>query len=227
MTEGPSKYKAMNDASRVAREILGGVPSRAVEREAQMSECVCSVLEPESRPCSSCALRAALVGADRLHEGWLRILDAIGDPREAVLQFQNWRDAEYDGDPLAKKYDARRVRREKMRRGQWLWNQAMVVFPHATEATRGTAADCFYDDEKVADFLRALVERAREGCIGCGKVLVVPEENKPYWCGECVTSGRMQSATPSKLEAIEKFARDNPRASMGQLVDLFFGARSG
>lgn len=185
--QGPYRYRAMNDAHRVAREILG---------------------EPASvQPCR--------VAGDGQHDPGL-----TPGPHSVTCT--------KCGDVLPLDHPMPKARieltsREEMRHGQWLWNHAMAVFPSATEATRGTAADCFYDDQKVTVFLRALVERAHEGCLGCGKVLVVPEENKPYWCGECVSSGRMQSATPSKLEAIEKFARDNPRASMGQLVDLFFG----
>jgi len=33
----------------------------------------------------------------------------------------------------------------------------------------------------------AIIAALHEGCIECGHVLVVPEENKPYVCGTCIT----------------------------------------
>lgn len=56
--------------------------------------------------------------------------------------------------------DELRSRGDQQRHGQWLWNNAMEAFPDATEAMRGTTADCFYDDQKVTWFLRALVAGA-------------------------------------------------------------------
>ena len=44
----------------------------------------------------------------------------------------------------------------KLRRGQVIFNLATLIFPDSTEQLRGSAADCFYIDAKIVDFIKTL-----------------------------------------------------------------------
>ena len=48
---------------------------------------------------------------------------------------------------------------EEWRLGQAYFNYAWTLYPDETDALRGTEYDCFYDDNKIPDFLEKLNEK--------------------------------------------------------------------
>jgi hypothetical protein len=64
----------------------------------------------------------------------------------------------------------------------------------------GPLAECW--GPRVPEPGLAATERPQDACQRCGRVLVVPEENKPYVCGQCIAAERPSSA--SEADAANK-----------------------
>lgn len=55
----------------------------------------------------------------------------------------------------------------------------------------------------------SVMPRAKDGCTKCGKVLVVPEENKPYTCGACFSAeAALRDALVAAIEELSEWSKD-------------------